>query len=122
MQALVSNSVLMFFFLLISSLLTLNVIGDKDPNLPRDFYTKWQESQVFIYYRIGYFQKFQSEYPYPDCFGNLISVNYVITATSCFIHLNTFVEISLDGTSSDLSLFKTDVGKIVVAKVSNLVR
>jgi len=37
-------------------------------------------------------QKFQSEYPYPNCFGNLLTANLVLTATSCFIHLKAFVE------------------------------
>ena len=119
---------LIFSFFFISSFCATVISGYEDPNLPEDFFSKWKHSQVFIYYKIGYLQKFQSEYPYPDCFGNLLTAEYVLTATSCFMHMHTFVEISKWGIKkvrkdADFlmsSIFKTDIDKILVAKVSIL--
>ena len=81
------NMIIIFSILFFSSIFTTNISGFKDPNLPEDFYSKWENSQVFIYYRMQFSQKFQSEYPYPNCFGNLLTAKLVLTATSCFIHL-----------------------------------
>ena len=70
-----------------------------------------------------YLQKFQEEYPYPDCFGSLLTAEHVLTATSCFIHMHTLVEISKWGikkvrSNADFaSIFKTDIDKMLVAKV-----
>ena len=106
-----------------------------DPDLPEDFFRKWEDSQVFIYYKRGITKKFLSEFPYPDCFGNLITADYIITATSCFIDLKKFVERIRDGENnifhSDRSIFlkgepmndimktvmKSDISKITIAKV-----
>ena len=117
---------LIFSFLLIASFCLTTVISEyKDENLPEDFFRKWKHSQVFIYYKIGYLQKFQEEYPYPDCFGNLLTAEHVLTATTCFMHMDTFVEISKSGikkarSNADFvmsSIFKTDIDKMLVAKV-----
>ena len=81
------NMIIIFSILFFSSIFTTNISGFKDPNLPEDFFSKWENSQVFIYHRMRFSQKFQSEYPYPNCFGNLLTANLVLTATSCFIHL-----------------------------------
>ena len=81
------NMIIIFSILFFSSIFTTNISGFKDPNLPEDFFSKWENSQVFIYHRMRFSQKFQSEYPYPNCFGNLLTAKLVLTATSCFIHL-----------------------------------
>ena len=116
--------------------------GNKDPDLPPDFVRKWEDSQVFIYYKQPHKRKsakeFISEYSYPDCFGNLITADYVITATSCFIDLKKFVERIRDRENvrfhSDRSIFlkgepmnnivktvmKSDISKITIAKVLQL--
>ena len=128
-------------FLIISSFFMTDISGNnpfkdyEDPNLPEDFFEKWEDSQVFIYYKRGITKKFLSEFPYPDCFGNLITADYVITATSCFIDLKKFVERIRDRENdrfhSDRSIFlkgkpmnaimktvmKSNISKITIAKV-----
>ena len=104
----------------------MNPINEnKDPDLPPDFVRKWEDSQVFIYYKTKFAQKFSSEYPYPDCFGNLITADYVISATSCFIDLKKLVkrlrDREVDGFYSPqgkpLKVMKSDISKITIAKV-----
>jgi hypothetical protein len=108
--------------------------GNKDPDLPPDFVRKWEDSQVFIYYKqphkSKFAQKFNSEYPYPDCFGNLITAEYVITATSCFMDLKKLIPTLRESHSIQYlwfrtkvlnnlipSFLKTSIGKIIIAKV-----
>ena len=110
---------LIFSFLFLASFCITNIFGYKDPNLPKDFFRKWKHSQVFIYYKIGYLQKFQEEYPYPDCFGNLLTAEHVLTATTCFIDMDTFVQIYM-GNQKGQKKFKTDIEKMLVAKVGNM--
>ena len=105
-----------FSILFFSSIFTTNIFGFKDPNLPEDFFSKWENSQVFIYYRMRFSQKFQSEYPYPNCFGNLLTAEHVLTATTCFIDMDTFVQIYM-GNQKGQKKFKTDIDKMLVAKV-----
>ena len=104
----------------------MNPINEnKDPDLPPDFVRKWEDSQVFIYYKTKFAKKFSSEYPYPDCFGNLITADYVISATSCFIDLKKLVkrlrDREIDGFYSPqgkpLKVMKSDISKITIAKV-----
>ena len=110
---------------------------NEDPDLPEDFFRKWEDSQVFIYYKTGLTNKIYSEYPYPNCFGNLITADYVITATSCFMDLKKFVKGLRDQENdrflAPLSIFdlytsiplndiiktamKSDISKITIAKV-----
>ena len=110
---------LIFSFLFLASFCSTNILGYKDLNLPEDFFRKWKHSQVFIYYKIGYLQKFQEEYPYPDCFGNLLTAEHVLTATTCFIDMDTFVQIYM-GNQKGQKKFKTDIDKMLVAKVGNM--
>ena len=103
--------------------------GNKDPDLPPDFVRKWEDSQVFIYYKQPHKRKsakeFILEYSYPDCFGNLITADYVITATSCFIDLKKLVKRlrgrEIDGFYSPqgkpLKVMKSDISKITITKV-----
>ena len=105
---------------------------NKDQDLPPDFVRKWEDSQVFIYYKTKFVQKFSSEYPYPDCFGNLITAEYVITAMSCFMDLKKFKKsekteghqnIKLGWLKAKvqnkliLNFLMDDIGKIIIAKV-----
>ena len=48
-----------------------------------NFDDKWLNSQVFIYHDDSEDIHMKS----PDCFGNLISENQVLTAASCFIDM-----------------------------------
>ena len=107
---------LIFSFFFIPSFCATVISGYEDQNLPEDFFRKWKHSQVFIYYKIGSLQKFQEEYPYPDCFGNLLTAEHVLTATTCFIDMDTFVEIYM-GNQISRKKFKTDLNQILVAKV-----
>jgi hypothetical protein len=106
--------------------------GNMDQDLPPDFVRKWEDSQVFIYYKTKFVQKFSSEYPYPDCFGNLITAEYVITAMSCFMDLKKFKKsekteghqnIKLGWLKAKvqnkliLNFLMDDIGKIIIAKV-----
>ena len=101
------------------------------PDLPPDFIRKWEDSQVFIYYKTKFAQKFTSEYPYPDCFGNLITAEYVITATSCFMDLKNLVKTLREAHNIQYPWLKTKVlnnliptflksgiGKVIIAKVT----
>ena len=100
---------------------------NKDPDLPPDFVRKWEDSQVFIYYKTKFTQKFSSEYPYPDCFGNLITAEYVITSTSCFMDLKKLIPTLTKSHSLQDLWLKTQIlnslipsssiGKIIIAKV-----
>ena len=94
-------------------------------------------TKVFIYhYKTGLTNKIYSEYPYPNCFGNLITADYVITATSCFMDLKKFIKGLRDQGNrfvEPLSIFdlytsiplndiiktamKSDISKITIAKV-----
>ena len=131
-------------FLIILSFFMTDISGNnpfkdyEDPDLTEDFFRKWEDSQVFIYYKRGITKKFLSEFPYPDCFGNLITADFVITATSCFIDLKKFVEKIRDRANDrfhlDRSIFlkgepmnnimkivmKSDISKITIAKVHML--
>ena len=105
--------------------------GKNDPDLPSDFVRKWKDSQVFIYYKTKFAQKFTSEYPYPDCFGNLVTAEYVITAMSCFMDLKKFKKSLREGDQNIklgwlkakvqnnliLTFLMDDIGKIIIAKV-----
>jgi hypothetical protein len=105
--------------------------GKNDPDLPSDFVRKWEDSQVFIYYKTKFAQKFTSEYPYPDCFGNLVTAEYVITAMSCFMDLKKFKKSLREGDQNIklgwlkakvqnnliLTFLMDDIGKIIIAKV-----
>ena len=108
--------------------------GNKDSDLPSDFVRKWEDSQVFIYYKKPYKSKFalesSLEYPYPDCFGNLITAEYVITATSCFMDLKKLIPTLQESHSIQYlwlrnkvlnnlipSFLKTSIRKIIIAKV-----
>ena len=104
--------------------------GNKDPDLLPDFVRKWEDSQVFIYYKTKFAKKFSSEYPYPDCFGNLITAEYVITATSCFMDLKKLIPTLRESDSIQYlwlrnkvlnnlipSLLKTSIGSNLIAKV-----
>ena len=79
-------------FSLFSSIFTTGISDNKVPDLPEDFFRKWENSQVFIYYKTLDFHKKESKYPYPDCFGNLLTATHVLTATSCFMDLKEFVK------------------------------
>ena len=109
--------------------------GNKDLDLPPDFVKKWEDSQVFIYYKqphkSKFAQKFSSEYPYPDCFGNLITAEYVITSTSCFMDLKKLITKLRESKKkvqylwlkikvlNNLipSFLKTNIGRIIIVKV-----
>ena len=130
------NMIIIFSILFFSSIFTTNISGFKDPNLPEEFFSKWENSQVFIYYKSmdkinfkkDFFQKFNSEYPYPNCFGNLLTAKLVLTATSCFIHIKAFVEALnydqevvttiTEKLNGKLPIVKANFANIIVAKVT----
>ena len=52
-------------------------------NLPTNLENLWISSQVLIYHNPEMFKDFSIQEP--DCLGNLIATNYIITAASCFM-------------------------------------
>ena len=60
--------------------------------VPQNLFEKWENTQVFIYHYL-ILPKSKFEFPYPDCFGNLITAEYILTATSCFLDVEKFVEL-----------------------------
>ena len=52
-------------------------------NLPTNLEKLWISSQVLIYHNPETFKDFSIQEP--DCLGNLIATNYIITAASCFM-------------------------------------
>ena len=62
--------------------------------VPQNLFEKWENTQVFIYH-FAFFPKIVSkwEFPYPDCFGNQLTAEYILTATSCFLDVEKFVEL-----------------------------
>ena len=54
-------------------------------NLPTNLERLWISSQVLIYHNPETFKDFSIQEP--DCLGNLIATNYIITAASCFMFI-----------------------------------
>ena len=121
---------LIFSLFLFSSIFTTGISDNKVPDLPEDFFSKWENSQVFIYYKTLDFHRKESKYPYPDCFGNLLTAKYVLTATSCFMDVKRFAKLLklerdplfLDYKDEILSIameetLKSKIEKVFVAKV-----
>ena len=52
-------------------------------NLPTNLEKLWVNSQALIYHNPETFKDFSIQEP--DCLGNLIATNYIITAASCFM-------------------------------------
>ena len=52
-------------------------------NIPTNLEKLWISSQVLIYHNPETFKDFSIQEP--DCLGNLIATNYIITAASCFM-------------------------------------
>ena len=119
-----------FSLFLFSSIFTTGISDNKVPDLPEDFFRKWENSQVFIYYKTLDFHRKESKYPYPDCFGNLLTATYVLTASSCFMDVKRFAKLLklerdplfLDYKDEILSIameetLKSKIEKVFVAKV-----
>ena len=53
--------------------------------LPKDLSALWLRSQVLIYHNSNQFE--DCTIKKPDCFGNVLTSNFVITVASCFIEL-----------------------------------
>ena len=60
--------------------------------VPQNLFEKWENTQVFIYH-FSNFPKIRFKFSYPDCFGNLLTAEYVLAATSCFLDVEKFVEL-----------------------------
>ena len=71
--------------LLLFSFVKFKVIALKS-KLPEDLEKLWLQSQVMIYHNSKPSQDFSLREP--DCFGNALSKNHVITVASCFVELN----------------------------------
>ena len=53
--------------------------------IPKDLGALWLRSQVLIYHNSNQFG--DCTIKKPDCFGNVLTSNFVITVASCFIEL-----------------------------------
>ena len=74
----------MIGILLILSFAKFKVIA-LNSKLPKDLETVWLKSQVMIYHNSNPTQDFSLQEP--DCFGNVLTKHYVLTAASCFTEL-----------------------------------
>ena len=84
---------LIFFVIELLSRITCAISTPKvGSTVPQNLFEKWENTQVFIYH-FSIFPKIRFKYSYPDCFGNLLTAEYVLTATSCFLDVEKFVEL-----------------------------
>ena len=86
---------LIFFVIELLSRITCAISTPKvGSTVPQSLFEKWENTQVFIYH-FSIFPKIVSKFkfPNPDCFGNLLTTEYILTATSCFWDVEKFVEL-----------------------------
>ena len=84
---------LIFFVIELLSRITCAISTPKvGSTVPQNLFEKWENTQVFIYH-FSNFPKIRFKFSYPDCFGNLLTAEYVLTATSCFSDVEKFVEL-----------------------------
>ena len=74
----------MIGILLLLSFAKFKVIA-LNSKLPKDLETVWLKSQVMIYHNSKPSQDFSLQEP--DCFGNVLTKDHVLTSASCFIEL-----------------------------------
>jgi hypothetical protein len=58
----------------------------------QDMFKIWFKTQVFIYHDLNPLKELSNVEP--DCFGNIIAANYVLTAASCFMDVNSILRYS----------------------------
>ena len=75
----------MIGILLLLSFAKFKVIA-LNSKLPKDLETVWLKSQVMIYHNSKPSPDFRIQEP--DCSGNFLTQNHVITAASCFVELD----------------------------------
>ena len=88
-------SINMFMQYLLTNLLIMSFIRIEATILPKDLEkleNLWLDSQVLIYYNLEPSQDLKTEEPI--CFGNLLTMKYVITAASCFMHVQDILKYS----------------------------
>jgi large-conductance mechanosensitive channel len=82
-------------FNMLSLLLIMSFIRIEATILPRDLEqleNLWLDSQVLMYYNSKPSQDLKTEEPI--CFGNLLTMKYVITAASCFMNVEDILKYS----------------------------
>jgi hypothetical protein len=89
--------------------------------LPEDLETLWLQSQVMIYHNSKPSQDFSMQEP--DCFGNALSKQYVITAASCFVELNYILQCNEKNPKQDIINFDSikksiNIENTLIAQVS----
>ena len=102
---------LLIICLAIESTADSNCTSLEHSNIPEYLFKKWENSQVFIYVKapcgtqgkIGkIFEKTKLnklrcfDFPQPDCFGTLLTSQYVLTASSCFMDVERLVYLFQD--------------------------
>ena len=61
-------------------------------DLPKDLEKLWIHSQAFIFYNPNKSKHLGSQKP--DCFGNILTPQFIITAASCFMNINKILKFS----------------------------
>ena len=80
---------------MLSLLLIISFIRIKAVILPKELEkleNLWLDSQVLMYYNSNPSQDLKTEEPI--CFGNLLTMKYVITAASCFMNVEVILKYS----------------------------
>ena len=105
---------LIFFVIELLSRITCAISTPKvGSTVPQNLFEKWENTQVFIYhFSILPNIVSKSEFPYPDCFGNLLTAEYVLTATSCFLDVEKFVELLQSPRAYQNSKINKESGKL----------
>ena len=103
---------LIFFVIELLSRITCAISTPKvGSTVPQNLFEKWENTQVFIYH-FSIFPKIRFKYSYPDCFGNLLTAEYVLTATSCFLDVEKFVELLQSPRAYQNSKINKESGKL----------
>ena len=92
--------------------------------MPKELKKLWLDSQVLIYHNSN--PKQDVTLKEPDCFGNLLTVKFIITAASCFMNVENILKYSnTEPTEAEEKQIisrsiKVNIENTHIAKVNNI--